>query len=76
MMQSLEEQSGDGARARFQSAMPLGRYATPEDVANLVLFLCSDLAASITGAHYLVDGGRSASPGGRYLNQQGGREAR
>lgn len=48
---------------RYQSSIPLGRYGTPEEVANTVLFLCSDLAGNITGAHYVIDGGRSATPG-------------
>ena len=36
---------------------PLGRWGTPEDVAKLALFLVSDDAAWITGAHYAIDGG-------------------
>jgi NAD(P)-dependent dehydrogenase (short-subunit alcohol dehydrogenase family) len=48
---------------RYQSNIPIGRYGTPEEVANLVLFLCSDLAGNITGAQYVVDGGRSATGG-------------
>jgi enoyl-[acyl-carrier-protein] reductase (NADH) len=32
-------------------------------VANVVLFLCSDLAGNITGAQYVVDGGRTATGG-------------
>ncbi|HEY4249719.1 MAG TPA: glucose 1-dehydrogenase [Roseomonas sp.] len=67
MIHSLEEQSSPGrsnsVRERYQSAIPIGRYATPEEIASLVLFLSSDLAGSITGGQYLVDGGRSASPG-------------
>ena len=51
--------SGD----RYQSNIPIGRYGTPEEVANLVLFLCSDLASNITGAQYVVDGGRTATGG-------------
>jgi len=47
---------------RYQSSIPLGRYGTPEEVANVVLFLCSDLAGNITGAQYVVDGGRTSSP--------------
>ncbi|MBN1137606.1 MAG: SDR family oxidoreductase [Anaerolineae bacterium] len=38
--------------------IPLGRLATPEDVANLVAFLASDEAAFITGQAYNVTGGR------------------
>lgn len=48
---------------RYQSSIPIGRYGTPEEVANLMLFLCSGLASNITGAHYVVDGGRTATGG-------------
>lgn len=48
--------------SRYQASIPLGRYGTAEEVANVVLFLCSDLAANITGAQYVVDGGRTSSP--------------
>jgi NAD(P)-dependent dehydrogenase (short-subunit alcohol dehydrogenase family) len=48
---------------RYQNNIPIGRYGTPEEVANLVIFLSSDLAGNITGAHYVVDGGRTATGG-------------
>jgi len=34
-----------------------GKFTTPEDVADLVLFLASDRAGNITGANYVIDGG-------------------
>lgn len=37
--------------------IPLGRMGTPEDVAGLVAFLCSDDASYITGSTFVVDGG-------------------
>ncbi|MFN3652270.1 MAG: SDR family NAD(P)-dependent oxidoreductase [Armatimonadota bacterium] len=36
---------------------PLGRRGAPEDIAGVVLFFCSDLAAFVTGAHLPVAGG-------------------
>ena len=44
----------DGADAIQQ---PVGRVGTPDDIANLVLFLCSDLSGFITGENICVDGG-------------------
>jgi 3-oxoacyl-[acyl-carrier protein] reductase len=45
------------ARARNVKRHPLGRLGTPEDVANLALFLASDEASFITGGTYVIDGG-------------------
>jgi NAD(P)-dependent dehydrogenase (short-subunit alcohol dehydrogenase family) len=36
---------------------PLARVGTPEDIADVVLFLCSDLARFITGQNIVIDGG-------------------
>ena len=40
--------------------IPLGRYARPEEIAQVALFLASDESSFVTGSAYLVDGGRSA----------------
>jgi 3-oxoacyl-[acyl-carrier protein] reductase len=42
---------------RFERDTPLGRIGTPEDVADVVVFLCSDLARFVTGQNLVVDGG-------------------
>jgi meso-butanediol dehydrogenase / (S,S)-butanediol dehydrogenase / diacetyl reductase len=42
---------------RFQRDTPVGRVGEPEDIADVVVFLCSDLARFITGQNLVVDGG-------------------
>lgn len=49
--------SVEEARARFQSASPLGRLVSPEDVAATTVFLASDHATSITGQDLNVSAG-------------------
>jgi NAD(P)-dependent dehydrogenase (short-subunit alcohol dehydrogenase family) len=46
-----------GLRAKIEEATPLGRIGTPEDVANLVVFLASPLASYMTGQNVVIDGG-------------------
>jgi 3-oxoacyl-[acyl-carrier protein] reductase len=45
-------------RGRFLAGIPLGRFSTPQDVANAALYFASDEAGFITGACLEVDGGR------------------
>jgi 2-hydroxycyclohexanecarboxyl-CoA dehydrogenase len=43
--------------AHYQATTPLGRVGMPEDVADVVVFLCSDMARFLTGQNLVVDGG-------------------
>jgi meso-butanediol dehydrogenase/(S,S)-butanediol dehydrogenase/diacetyl reductase len=45
------------------AAIPMGRLGKPEEMANVVLFLASDLASYVTGAAFVADGGLTAKTG-------------
>ena len=46
-----------GVAERRAAAIPVGRIGTPEDMAQVVLFLASDRAAFVNGQEIIVDGG-------------------
>lgn len=48
-------------RAAYYDAMPLGRYGSEEEIANVIVFLCSDKASFVTGQVIAADGGFEAS---------------
>lgn len=55
----LVENFGDTLAAR----LPLKRLGEPDDIANLAVFLASDLASWITGETYVIDGGAGVAAG-------------
>jgi NAD(P)-dependent dehydrogenase (short-subunit alcohol dehydrogenase family) len=67
MMRSLESQRNpgdpDAVHQAYAASAPSGRYTQPEEVANVVMYLCSDLSGNVTGTQVVVDGGRAASGG-------------
>ena len=42
---------------KLSKTQPIGRMGTPDEMASLALFLCSDEAGFITGSNYFIDGG-------------------
>lgn len=47
-------------RSYFMANSPIGRFAQPEEIAGMVLFLCSDLASFAVGQTFAIDGGYTA----------------
>jgi NAD(P)-dependent dehydrogenase (short-subunit alcohol dehydrogenase family) len=50
----------DERKAGLVSSVPLKRAGKPEEIAQTIVFVSSDKASFITGASYLVDGGKTA----------------
>jgi 3-oxoacyl-[acyl-carrier protein] reductase len=53
------EQRHDEVMNYIRTEVPLGRFGTPEEIADLVVFLSSDRASFITGACVIADGGQT-----------------
>ncbi|MFQ5623862.1 MAG: SDR family oxidoreductase [Paracoccaceae bacterium] len=58
LLKSFMGEDTPAVRAKFLATIPLGRFSTPQDIANAACFLCSDEASMITGVAMEVDGGR------------------
>jgi NAD(P)-dependent dehydrogenase (short-subunit alcohol dehydrogenase family) len=55
--QQLDTEAAIDWFVRDVKRMPTGRLGEPDEVANVILFLSSDLAAQVTGSEYCVNGG-------------------
>jgi NAD(P)-dependent dehydrogenase (short-subunit alcohol dehydrogenase family) len=51
---------GSEAEARYLRAIPMGRVGSPEEVASVIAFLCSEEASYVSGQVIYIDGGYSA----------------
>ena len=62
MAEGMIAQSRDPARARekLAASVPLGRFGTPAEVAELCVYLLSAESAFVTGAEFVLDGGLTA----------------
>jgi len=50
----------DEALQSVATGVPLGRFGTPQEIANVIAFLCSEAASNVDGAAWSVDGGTVA----------------
>ena len=61
MMDRVEaSEGGDKIVAAMKAKIPLHRFAEPEEIAQVMLFLASDDSSWVTGSVYMTDGGESA----------------
>ena len=56
----MSEEQLKGMAESIVNQVPLGRFGSPEDIANAFLYLASDDASFVTGSHLIVDGGFTA----------------
>ena len=65
MMRILEDGMGDlseenDPKTQIEANIPLGRYAEPDEISKLILFLSGDESQFITGSVHMIDGGSTA----------------
>ena len=61
MAEQLGRQRGvspEEALAQQRDKVPIGRYGHPDEIADVIVFLCSDRASNVTGSAWSVDGGQ------------------
>jgi NAD(P)-dependent dehydrogenase (short-subunit alcohol dehydrogenase family) len=61
-------------RADYHDAVPLGRYGLEAELAEAIVFLCSDRASYITGQQLAVDGGFESTGIGLKTLRRDGRD--
>ena len=65
MMRRIEQnamgEKAEEARSAFEASVPMNRYATAEEIADLMVFLSSEKASFISGSYYRIDGAQGAT---------------
>ncbi|MCT9820965.1 SDR family oxidoreductase [Microbacterium sp. W1N] len=62
MIADAADEASEGSRS-YTAGLPLGQRPYPEDIGDVIAFYLSDLAAGVTGAYLLVNGGRITQAG-------------
>jgi 2-keto-3-deoxy-L-fuconate dehydrogenase len=60
-LEKFHKHEKDKVRAELHQRQPVGRMGRPEEIADLVLYLCSDEAGFVTGSIMTIDGGWTAA---------------
>ena len=60
-LEKYHKHEKDKVRAELNQRQPIGRLGTPEEIAHMVLYLCSAEAAFVTGSVLTIDGGWTAA---------------
>lgn len=69
-MENTDQRTGEsGVRERWLDQYPLGRFGTPEEVADTALFLASERSSFITGENLVLDGGLTNSLPTSFINE-------
>jgi NAD(P)-dependent dehydrogenase (short-subunit alcohol dehydrogenase family) len=61
MMERIGSNEGGPTRKDFEAIVPMRRYASPQEIANNVVWLCTEQASYVTGVALPIDGGLYAT---------------
>lgn len=57
---TYRKEEAEAIKKATEEGIPLGRYAQPEEIADLITYLASDKSSFITGSYIKIDGGVAA----------------
>ena len=59
-LEKFHRHEKDAVREQLKARHPMGRLARPDEIAQMILYLCSPEAAFVTGSAMTIDGGLTA----------------